>query len=93
MTQLSLFDSASDLGTLTIPVVPAKPVESPSLSASLPRFEVSVATGRSLPATAENEREIHHIGDLAAVILRRYDLVTQRRAMLQQRGAREVHRF
>lgn len=93
MTQLSLFDSASDLGTLTIPVVPTQPLESPSLPASRPGFELSVATGRSLPATAENYSEIHHIGDLAAVILRRYDLVAQRRALLQQRGVREVHRF
>ncbi|QDS93081.1 hypothetical protein FF011L_18360 [Roseimaritima multifibrata] len=47
---------------------------------------------RSVPLYDGKKGELHHIGDLAQLVLQRYDIVAQRRAVLLARGPRQAAR-
>ncbi len=73
MTQLLLFDGPISLADAS--VVPLS--ESPANSARKePSGDTSAA---NVASRLENESGLHHMGDLARLVLLRYDLMAQRR--------------
>ena len=77
MTQMLLFDSPMDVAT-DATVLPVQE-----------RFQVEpVAEDRSnVAAQLEHSGGMHHMGDLARLVLLRYDLVAKRRAAMAARKA------
>jgi hypothetical protein len=75
MTQMLLFDSsANNAGSSVVP-------SSTSEGVTQNTEEANVA------AQLEHDSGMHHMGDLARLVLLRYDLVAKRRAMMAARKA------
>ena len=75
MTQMLLFDASTSHSSNSVIQTPA------SESVSQPAQETNVA------AQLEHDSGMHHMGDLARLVLLRYDLVAKRRAMMAARKA------
>ena len=75
MTQMLLFDATSSHSSNS--VIPAPASEGVSQTAQ----ETNVA------AQLEHDSGMHHMGDLARLVLLRYELVAKRRAMMAARKA------
>ncbi len=75
MTQMLLFDSSAN--ETSSPVVRTSTLEGVNQNAE----EANVA------AQLEHDSGMHHMGDLARLVLLRYDLVAKRRAMMAARKA------
>lgn len=82
MTQMLLFDSVS---TPDAPVVnPVGPTGSSSHHNSSPK-----SSTQNIAAQLEHDGGLNHMGDLARLVLLRYELVAKRRAeMLARRAAK-----
>ena len=81
MTQMLLFDAPADATILPV---------AESFQTKPAVVERTVRVKRSNPA-AKNDQEggVHHMGDLARLVLLRYDVVAKRRAVM---AARRVNR-
>ncbi|MBD54915.1 MAG: hypothetical protein CMM05_07530 [Rhodopirellula sp.] len=89
MTQMLLFDAPADAAIL--PVTESFQAESVVAGNAVTGngvVERSVPVKRSNVA-AKNDREggVHHMGDLARLVLLRYDVVAKRRAVMAARRA------
>jgi len=89
MTQMLLFDAPADAAIL--PVAESFQAENVVAGNAVTRnavVERSVPVKRSHVA-AKNDREggVHHMGDLARLVLLRYDVVAKRRAVMAARRA------
>ena len=89
MTQMLLFDAPADAAIL--PVAESFQAESVVAGNAVTGngvVERSVPVKRSNVA-AKNDREggVHHMGDLARLVLLRYDVVAKRRAVMAARRA------
>ncbi|MDA7492679.1 hypothetical protein N8510_01140 [bacterium] len=89
MTQMLLFDAPADAAIL--PVAESFQAESVVTGNAVTGnavVERSVPVKRSNVA-AKNDREggVHHMGDLARLVLLRYDVVAKRRAVMAARRA------
>lgn len=71
MTQLLLFDT---------PVAESFAPITPATTERVPTAELIETTRMERKATEEHQRGLNHMGDLARLVLLRYDLVAQRRA-------------
>ncbi len=83
MTQMLLFDAAADTSSpVMVPVVPvvATPVSATSVSV--------VAVSKPAAATRREEGGVTHMGDLARMVLLRYDVVQKRRQDMARRRAK-----
>ncbi|TWU35081.1 hypothetical protein [Novipirellula artificiosorum] len=69
MTQLMLFDAPA---SITCPIV--TPAAKETIQASVPTVKSQAAT------PSEPDRGLNHMGDLARLVLMRYDMVARRRA-------------
>ena len=81
MTQMLLFDSPTGLASET-----AVTVASPAVTPPVRKQPAS-----SEPATARDpgyDRGVNHMGDLARLVLMRYDLVARRRARRIEKARR-----
>lgn len=77
MTQMLLFDSATN--------------ETASSVFQAPGNEANqTAAAENVAAQLEHDGGMHHMGDLARLVLLRYDLVAKRRAMMAARKARSA---
>ena len=86
MTQLLLFDACS----VPSPVAPGLHRTAAVASASLPaasnRSHSNDGDGsRAIPLYDPHQGELHRMGDLAQLVLARYDLLAQRRAAMRAR--------
>ena len=75
MTQMLLFDATTSQSSNSVIQTPA------AEGVSQPAQETNVA------AQLEHDSGMHHMGDLARLVLLRYDLVAKRRAMMAARKA------
>ncbi|MFK8114180.1 MAG: hypothetical protein AB8B91_18405 [Rubripirellula sp.] len=75
MTQLLLFNSTNN-STTAAPLADVTPVVTPA------------APAENLAERLEHESGLHHMGDLARLVLLRYDLVAKRRAEMAARKAK-----
>ncbi|TWT80674.1 hypothetical protein CA13_21200 [Planctomycetes bacterium CA13] len=96
MTQLMLFDSpvsvTSPAVSFTTGIVPASgrtPVAATSAAATSAAATSAAATSAVMPTPRVEEppQGLNHMGDLARLVLMRYDMVAQRRAAQGQRRA------
>ena len=94
MTQMMLFDSCPSAATTPAasPVTPAASPVTPAAGPIASPSSAKPATGVSAPKTsaasqvrAETEDGLHRMGDLARLVLLRYQLVAQRRQELASR--------
>ncbi len=75
MTQMLLFDSSTNkTGSSVVPTSASEGV-------------AQIATEANVAAQLEHDSGMHHMGDLARLVLLRYDLVAKRRAMMAARKA------
>lgn len=80
MTQLMLFDASPSNPSVSFPV---PDVKSPiTTSVSEPR---RLSIEGSLPVYDPQVGELHRMGDLARLVLARYDIVAQRRRLMRER--------
>ena len=78
MTQMLLFDSPLDVATETA-VLP--------MQENYQEESVVAGDRSNVAAQLEHDGGVHHIGDLARLVLLRYDLVAKRRAAMAARKA------
>ena len=78
MTQMLLFDAPTDAANTNL-VPAAEPVVH---SAGKP-----AADETNVAAQLQHDGGVHHMGDLARLVLLRYDLVAKRRALMAARKA------
>jgi hypothetical protein len=82
MTQLLLFDSpASTTETSLVAAPTSTQSTSTQPTSTQPQAAESVAA-ESVAAQLEYDGGVHHMGDLARLVLLRYELVAKRRAMM-----------
>ncbi len=75
MTQMLLFDSPNTKSTVV------------SLTQAASAGSGSEAEEKNVAAELEHDSGLHHMGDLARLVLLRYELVAKRRARLAARRA------
>ncbi len=83
MTQLLLFDGPAPTDTVVLPGKDAA-LASASFSAAEPR-ESSADGGENLAERLQSDGGLNHMGDLARLVLLRYDLMAKRRAQFAAR--------
>ena len=84
MTQMLLFDAPAD--TAILPVAGSFQAENVGVENAV--VERSVPVKRSnVAAKSDSEGGVHHMGDLARLVLLRYDVVAKRRAVMAARRA------
>ena len=82
MTQMLLFDAPVDAAILPV----AESFQAESVVAENAFVERSVPVKRSnVAARSDSEGCVHHMGDLARLVLLRYDVVAKRRAVMAAR--------
>ena len=77
MTQMLLFDAPANATIL--PVAESFQAETAVVERSVP------AKRKTLAAKTDQEGGVHHMGDLARLVLLRYDVVAKRRAVMAAR--------
>ena|GEM_PF-6845886 len=95
MTQLLLFEAPVSATAMPVATVAAASPNRPTprFNAPSPRRQTAdQAASRSLPLYDRQRPELKHMGDLAHMVIRRYELVAERRAILLARGPREAAR-
>ena len=84
MTQMLLFDAPADAAIL--PVAESFQADNPVAETAVVERSVPV---KRINVAAKNDHEggVHHMGDLARLVLLRYDVVAKRRAVMAARRA------
>ncbi|QDT06368.1 hypothetical protein K227x_47770 [Rubripirellula lacrimiformis] len=91
MTQMLLFDATTEIGSPAIvPVVPTMPPTSPKRVSKTAAVQArSSSSVESIPANRKNqlrsEGGVQHMGDLARLVLLRYELAAKRREEIAAR--------
>lgn len=84
MTQMLLFDAPADAAMLPVP----ESFQTEYAVTQNAVVEPSIPVKRSnVAAKSDHEGGVHHMGDLARLVLLRYDVVAKRRAVMAARRA------
>ena len=83
MTQMLLFDAPADAAIL--PVAESFQAETAVVERRVPVKRSAVAKRSGVAAETDQEGGVHHMGDLARLVLLRYDVVAKRRAVMAAR--------